>query len=132
MRAFQLVMSIAAMTLVGCATQEIATVRQADLDNWKGMPVEALDTHSLFFDDADDNSYNLIRSRSQELYINALEGTYCGGTAVSANCVDNNVTCNNLFYIRNGRVFEYAPTGQCMTNDSVRPEKRYLSLIQAS
>lgn len=48
MRAFQLVMSIAAMTLVGCATQEIATVRQADLDNWKGMPVEALDTHSLF------------------------------------------------------------------------------------
>ena len=131
MRAFQLVMSIAAMTLVGCATQEIATVRQADLDNWKGMPVEALDTHPLF---STMQMTTRITSSGVEVrnYINALKGTYCGGTAVSANCVDNNVTCNNLFYIRNGRVFEYAPTGQCMTNDSVRPEKRYLSLIQAS
>ena len=84
MRAFQFVMSIAAMTLVGCATQEIATVRQADLDNWKGMPVEALDTHSLF-----STMQMTTRTTSSGVevrnYINALKGTYCGGTAVSAN-----------------------------------------------
>ena len=30
------------------ALSACATVRQVDLDSWKGVPVEALDTHSLF------------------------------------------------------------------------------------
>ena len=36
------------LSMVGAILTGCATVRQQDLDAWVGMPVEALDTHSLF------------------------------------------------------------------------------------
>jgi hypothetical protein len=36
------------------------------------------------------------------------------------------VVCNNIFYIKDGKVVEYAPTGNCYTDETVRPQARYL------
>lgn len=115
------------VTAVLAACAAVPSVRQADLDSWKGMPVEALDTHSIF---ATMRMTTRTTSSGVEVrnYANEQKGTYCSGSAFNASCVDSGVVCNNLFYIKNGKVIEYAPTGQCMTNDSVRPERRYLSL----
>ena len=128
MRAFQIAAAALGISvLAACAT--VPSVRQADLDSWKGMPVEALDTHSLF---ATMRMTTRTTSSGVEVrnYSNEQKGTYCSGSAFNASCVDSSVACNNLFYIKNGMVVEYAPTGQCMTNDAVRPERRYLSLTK--
>lgn len=123
-----------ALLLAGCAT-----VRQADLDAWKGMPVEALDTHSLFVTIP---MYRSTTSSGIEVrdYANGAEVASCftstsgisGSRYVNPSafttCTSNRVVCHNLFYIRDGRVLEYAPTGSCFTNDSVRPQARYLDL----
>ena len=36
--------------------------------------------------------------------------------------------CNNIFYIKEGVIIEYAPTGRCYTDETVQPEPRYLRL----
>lgn len=127
---------VCALALVGCAS-----VRQSDLDAWVGTPVEALDTHSLFL------TMPMIRTVSESgleirNYANTQEVASCYGNGSGAmgknsktvsvssfsNCTSNKVGCNNIFYIRDGKVLEYAPTGQCFTNESARPQKRYLQL----
>lgn len=127
MRAFQIAAVLATCAMfVGCAS-----VRQADLDAWKGMPVEALDTHSLF---ATMPMTRRLTESGIEMrnYSNTVRTSTCTGNAFTAHCFSSDDGCNNLFYIRNGKVIEYAPTGQCMTDDSVRPQKRFSTLSQSS
>lgn len=128
----------AALVVCGCAV-----VRQSDLDAWVGMPVEALDTHSLFITMP---MYRTFSESGIEIrnYSNGAAVANCLGNGVAtvnklnntvsstqfSTCSSQRVTCNNLFYIREGRVLEYAPTGQCYTNDSVRPQRRYLELAK--
>lgn len=120
--------------LSGCAT-----VRQQDLDAWAGVPVEALDTHSFFITVP---MYKSITQSGIEVrnYANGKDVAQCFGNAgvsgtgkyANANtfttCTSNRIVCNNIFYIRDGVVLEYAPTGPCYTNDFVRPQARYLDL----
>lgn len=123
--------SIIAATLVACAT-----VRQQDLDVWVGMPVEALDTHSLFL------TVPMVRTKTESgieirNYANGRNFGSCSGfgsasTAgswVNANafstCSSGWVGCNNIFYIKDGKVIEYAPTGRCFTDERVQPQARY-------
>lgn len=133
----ELVATVAVVaSLTGCAT-----VRQPDLDAWVGMPVEALDTHSFFL------TVPMIRtvtSSGIEIrnYANGADFSSCAtsgsaavsrsGKAVSGSqftqCSSTRVVCNNLFYIRDGKVLEYKPSGRCYTNETVRPETRYLRL----
>jgi hypothetical protein len=126
-----------ATALAGCAT-----VRQQDLDSWAGMPVEALDTHSLFL------TVPMVRTISASgieirNYANGIESASCytsGGASKSSGkyvntsafttCSNNKVVCNNLFYIREGRVIEYAPTGRCYTDATVQPQARYKALLR--
>ena len=124
---------LAAVT--GCAT----TVRQSDLDAWSGVSVEALDTHSFFLTVP---MFKTVSSSGIEIrnYTNGKEVANCmsSGTARSSGsrvsqtqfttCSTGAVGCNNLFYIKDGRVIEYAPTGRCFTDESVRPQQRYLRL----
>lgn len=129
---------LSAVLLAGCAT-----VRQTDLDAWVGMPVEALDTHSLFV------TIPMIRTTTESgieirNYANGADFASCtsygsAGTSRSARavsgsqftqCSSQRVVCNNLFYIKDGRVLEYKPSGRCYTNDSVKPESRYLRLTR--
>lgn len=129
---------LSAALLAGCAT-----VRQADLDAWVGMPVEALDTHSLFLTipmirTTTDSGIEIRNYANGANFANCTSygsaGTSRSGRTVSGSqftqCSSERVVCNNLFYIKNGRVVEYKPSGSCYTNDSVRPEARYLRLAK--
>ena len=125
-----------AVLMAGCAT-----VRQSDLDAWVGMPVEALDTHSFFLTVP---LYKSMTSSGIEVrnyanggevarcYSNAMANTSKNSRYVNANafstCSSIQVVCNNIFYIKDGRVLEYAPTGRCYTDDTVLPQKRYIDL----
>ncbi len=114
--------------LVGCAS-----VRQQDLDAWVDMPVEALDTHPLFLTLP---MQKTLTSSGVEVrnYRNGTSFTNCfsqnparkkntnSATPNFMTCGTNEVACNNIFYIKGGKVLEYAPTGQCMTDESVRPQ----------
>ena len=52
------------------------------------------------------------------------DGAYVNANTF-ANCSSNQIACNNIFYIKAGKVIEYAPTGRCYTDETVRPEARY-------
>ena len=116
-----------------------ATVRQQDLDAWVGMPVEALDTHSIFITMP---MYRTVTASGIEIrnYANGKNVATCFGNAgatntgnfVNANaftsCSSGQIVCNNIFYIKDGKVLEYAPTGQCFTDKRAQPQARYLRL----
>jgi hypothetical protein len=107
-------------------------VRQQDLDSWVGMPVEALDTHSLFITVPMFKTFSASGIEIRN-YANGADHSSCVSNAVSGSlftsCSSNRVVCNNIFYIRDGKVLEYAPTGRCYTDDSVRPQLRYKRLM---
>jgi hypothetical protein len=120
-----------------------ATVRRQDLDAWVGVPVEALDTHSLFL------TVPMVRARTESgieirNYANGRNIARCAGTGGAyssggwvhanafSNCTSGWVGCNNIFYIRDGKVLEYAPTGRCYTDARVQPQARYRRLKQAA
>lgn len=129
---FRLFTTIAVVIVItGCAT-----VRQQDLDAWVGVPVEALDTHSLFI------TVPMYRTRTESgieirNYANGRDITQCFGNAganaygnyVTANafstCSSGRIVCNNIFYIKDGKIIEYAPTGRCYTDATVQPQARY-------
>lgn len=134
--------AIAALTvaLVSCALGR--TVRQEDLDAWVGMPVEALDTHSFFI------TLPLVKTVSSSgieirNYPNKRNIGQCFGSgsvnasgymnfatySSFASCSSELVGCDNIFYIKNGVVLEYAPTGRCYTDETVRPQSRLHRLM---
>lgn len=128
----RIVLFFAAISVLsGCAT-----VRQQDLDAWVGKPVEALDTHSLFITIP---MYKSITQSGMEVrnYVNGGDVESCFSNAgvsgkgkyASANafttCSSSRVVCNNIFYIRDGIVVEYAPTGRCYTDETAQPQARY-------
>ena len=127
------------MVLLTLILGACATVRQQDLDSWVGVPSEALDTHSLFL------TVPMVRTKTESgieirNYANGRNfGTCSGfgsasatGSWVNANafssCSSGWVGCNNIFYIREGKVVEYAPTGRCFTDERVQPQARYKRL----
>jgi hypothetical protein len=128
-----------AAALAGCSN---LSVRQVDLDTWPGMPVEALDTHSLFLTmpmnktltDSGIEVRNYANNMdSQSCYSGGGASRGSSGKYVNAsfftNCSNNRATCNNLFYIKDAIVLEYAPTGACYTDETTQPQKRYLQLM---
>lgn len=115
--------------LSGCAT-----VRQSDLDAWVGVPVEALDTHPVFL------AMPLYRTQTasgEEIrnYFNSKEVEQCFASSgvhrgdrryvshsTFVTCSESRLSCSNLFYVQDGKVTRYAPTGNCYTDASVRPQ----------
>ncbi len=132
---------ITLMTVLGAALAACGgiLVRQQDLDAWVGVPVEALDTHSFFITVP---MFRTVTSSGIEIrnYANGKDVASCftsiggsgGGNFVNASafttCSSGRVVCNNIFYIKDGKVLEYAPTGRCYTNSSLQPQSRYLRL----
>jgi hypothetical protein len=49
------------------------------------------------------------------------KANYAGNTF----CGTNENVCNNIFYIKDGRVIEYAPTGSCFTDERAQPSSRW-------
>ena len=125
----------AALLLAGCGT-----VRQSDLDAWVGAPVEALDTHSFFITlpmtkrvttgGIEVRNYDNTRV-IQDCDDMAYAAPVRGGSAYAygaGSCSSTKIGCSNIFYIKAGKVLEYAPTGRCKTDERVRPQKRYLDM----
>lgn len=128
--------AVATLSLTACANMQ---VRQPDLDAWVGAPVEALDTHSLFVTMPVSRSMssdgievrNYVNSKEVASCFTSTSGKHSGSYQKSSaftTCSNSKLVCNNIFYIKDGKVLEYAPTGNCFTNDSVKPQGRYMRL----
>jgi hypothetical protein len=123
--------ALAIVALAGCGSM----VRQADLDTWPGMPVEALDTHSLFL------TMRLNKTMTDSgievrNYSDADDSVSCTNSPPNktlklptfTNCSSGGAVCSNIFYIKDKIVLEYIPVGICGTNAKSRPQQRYLEL----
>jgi hypothetical protein len=134
MRATVTILSIiiASLFISGCQS-----VHQEDLVSWEGAPVSALDAHPFFL------TLPMVRTVTADgteirNYVNGRNigscgggGSVYGGTVDMAtyrqfsSCTSPFAACNNIFYIKNGRIIRYTPTGSggthCMTNEQLRP-----------
>lgn len=123
---------VATSTICGCAT-----VRQADLDAWVGQPVLALETHPIFL------TVPVVKTQASDgteiwNYVNGANLGQCsgGGSIYSgtvdyatyskfSSCVQRFAACNNIFFIKDGRVVKYTPIGtggaRCYTTEQLQP-----------
>lgn len=120
--------------LAGCAAPPV--VHHEDVQVWAGIPVAALDTHRFF------STLPMVRTITPagiEIR-DYVDKRYVAGCLPSANantkiftmntgmykafraCSENMVGCDNVFYIDQGIVTQFAPSGQCKTSDAVRPQ----------
>jgi hypothetical protein len=118
----------------GCA---LKSVRQQDLNSWKGVSVEELDTHSLFL------TLPVIKTKTESgieirVYPNKVNVSSCYENGninnngylnysqfnIYQNCSNQLVGCDNIFYIKDKKIVEYKPVGSCYTDETVQPEKR--------
>ena len=135
-----LVQCLMAMALIplfsACAITE-PTVKQQDLVAWLGISIEALDTHTQFsimpMFRTNSDSGTEIRNYAYGYNFGecfAKAGASHSGDFVDINtfitCSSSRIVCNNLFYIKEGKILEYAPTGRCNTDRKTQPERRYL------
>ena len=105
------------LILAGCP---LKSVRQADLDSWVGMPVEALDMQPLFL------TMRLERRMTTDgievrNYVNEANVSMPVGGLI----VTKRIACNNIFYIHDNYVMEYRPTGRFYTDATTRPPRGY-------
>jgi hypothetical protein len=113
------------------------TVHQEDLVAWEGAPVFALDAHPFFL------TLPMVRTVTADgteirNYVNGANvegcgggGSVYGGTVSMAtyqqftSCTSRFAACNNIFYIKDGRVIRYTPVGsggaRCKTYEQLRP-----------
>jgi hypothetical protein len=121
--------------LAGCAS-----VRQEDLDAWVGQPVVALETHPVFL------TVPVVKTRVSDgseiwNFVNGMNLGSCsrGGAIYGqtvdfatyssfSSCVQRFAACNNIFYIRDGKVTKYSPIGtggaSCYTTEQLQPSFR--------
>jgi hypothetical protein len=121
--------------LAACASPP--PVRQQDLHAWVGISVEALDAHTFF------KTMPMFRTRTAsgtEIRNYAYgydfgecfgkEGASQFGDFVNENafitCSSSRIVCNNIFYIKEDKILEYAPTGRCDTDERVQVEAHNL------
>ena len=105
--------------LWGCATS-----RQTISESWNGVPVEALDTHSYWVTIPMKKVFK-ADGTEMRFYIDSGNFTYCSGGRHSYSCLSEKVTCNNIFYIKNGIVQKYEPAGRCYRKEVQLPEGEY-------
>ena len=110
-------------SLIGCRT-----VRQEDLLSWKGVPVEKLDTHS-FWVTIPMKKVILKDGTEIRFYINSRSVFNCLNNQMDSiassgitTCMNNKVTCNNVFKIKDEKVISYEPKGRCYTDTFLQPE----------
>jgi len=123
---------VATSMICGCLS-----VRQADLDAWVGQPVVALETHPIFL------TVPVVKTQASDgteiwNYVNGSNLGQCsgGGSIYSgtvdyatyskfSSCVQRFAACNNIFFIRDGRVTKYTPIGtggmRCYTTEQLQP-----------
>lgn len=127
-----LVTVLAVSAITACAT-----VRQVDLDAWVGQPVVALETHPVFL------TVPVVKTQASDgteiwNYVNGANLGQCsGGGSIYggkldyasynkfSNCIQRFAACNNIFFIRDGKVIKYTPIGtggaHCYTTEQLQP-----------
>jgi len=112
-------------------------VREEDQAAWRGRPVSDLQLHPVFA------TMKLIRTSADDgtelwNFVNARQVATCSadGMLISGylstsqysqftSCMSSQAACNNIFYVKAGRVLDYVPTGsgggRCYTDDRTRP-----------
>jgi hypothetical protein len=106
---------------LGCST----TSKQTISESWKGLPTVALDTHSYWVTIPMKRVFT-ADGTEMRFYIDSGNFTYCSGGRRSYSCLSELVTCNNIFYIKNGFVQKYEPAGSCYTKEVQLPEGNFL------
>jgi hypothetical protein len=127
--------AIFALLSVGIASSLFAgcqTVRQEDLVAWEGAPVSALDSHPVFLTMPMTRTVTADGTEIRN-YVNGSSVGHCGGGGSVnystyqqySNCVSRFAACNNIFYIKDGRVTRYTPVGsggaRCRTDETLQP-----------
>ena len=129
-----------ALFIIATAIVACATVRQEDLDAWVDQPIAALETHPIFV------TIPVVKTMASDgteiwNYVNGANLGQCSGggtiwgkqlnnTSYSqfASCVQRFAACNNIFYIRDGKVQRYTPVGtggaSCFTTAQLQPQFR--------
>ena len=125
---------IGVLSLSGCAG-----VRQQDVDAWVNQPVIELErppflvSIPLVKTKLSDGSeiWNYVNGRNISGCSGSLGGASFGGYTSYQNynafmsCVGGFAACNNIFYVRSGRVERYTPVGtggaRCYTNENIQP-----------
>ena len=110
-----IIVLLSILFLTGCM---LLGVRQSDLDAWVGIPVAALDLHSVFITMPVVRSYTSNGAIEIRNYTNEKDMLIPVGNTM----MPKRITCNNIFYIHENCVVEYRPTGRCYTNASARPQ----------
>ena len=121
------------LMLASCGS---TTVHQDDLQSWKGVPVDQLDKHPMF------RTMQVVRTRATDGteirdYVDGdVASCSAGGTVFAgsvdldtysefSNCMKSFPACQNIFYVKDGVVLQYAPIGTggmgCNTNKQTRP-----------
>jgi len=138
----KLIGALVVLFLGACAPS--LSVRQQDLDAWVGQPVAALDTQPFFL------TLPMVKTVTDSgieirNYVNGANIATCidTGNAMSynymvdyvnytemTNCMSQFSACNNIFYIKDGKILEYAPTPsgnmRCYTTEQVLPNTKHL------
>ncbi len=115
-----------------CANVSIwKSVKQEDLNAWKGVDLIELETHPLFTtlpftkrllsDDSELHIFNNSRTAS----VNCNHDKFLNTTSCSGG---DTITCSNQFFVKNGKVIEYRPVGKCYTDCSTRPKSKPCSV----
>lgn len=116
--------------ITACTTK--STVQQQNLDSWTNVPVEVLDSHVFF------KTVPMFRTKTDSgteirNYAYGFDFQECASKAGATNigdfmgedafiaCSSSKIVCNNMFYIKEGIVLEYAPTGRCDTGKKIQP-----------
>ena len=118
-------------TATSCAVNP--SVPQQVIDAWAGIPVNILDTHTFF------KSAPMFRTKTENgteirNYAYGYDFQACASKAGARHigdfisedtliaCSSSRIVCNNMFYIKEERVLEYAPTGRCDSDQKIHPQ----------
>ena len=134
-KSITVIVLIILLLITACAT---VSVRQQDLDAWKGQPVSALEKHPIFVTmpvvrtETSDGTeiWNYVNGRNVATCFSG--GNFYGRTIDFAtysqfsNCMQNVQACNNIFYVKDGIVQSYTPIGSggmlCYTDERLQPK----------
>ncbi len=110
------------------------SVRQEDVDAWKGVDSDELFTHPKFSTLPRTKQtlklgvelYNFTNSIPQKNDIDCTRRLNAFGDQ-DIRCTggeDYEITCNHQFFVKDGKVLRYRPIGSCRTTCSSRPSSK--------
>ena len=125
------------MVLISLGLSGCLSVREQDVMSWVDRPVSDLELHPVF------NTIPVVKTKTSDgteiwNYVNVVTTGNCFGNLSSvgsyqtyetytafSNCISRKGACNNMFYVKNGRVLKYVPVGsggvRCYTDETLQP-----------